>query len=61
MKKPKESIANIKRMVNQVMMPGIDEYLALEKECMMQCGETANFAEGVSAFIEKRKPSFNQK
>jgi 2-(1,2-epoxy-1,2-dihydrophenyl)acetyl-CoA isomerase len=59
-KKPIDSLANIKRLTNQVIMQGIDEYLKLEKECMLQCVNTDNFIEGVTAFVEKRKAEFNK-
>ena len=59
-KKPVDSVINIKRLTNQVMMRGFDDYLKLEKECMMQCVVTDNFAEGVSSFAEKRKAEFNK-
>ena len=35
-----------------------DEQLGLEAELQKQCGESVDYAEGVGAFLEKRKPEF---
>lgn len=36
----------------------LDEQLDLEADYMKTCGESADYAEGVSAFLEKRPPNF---
>ena len=35
------------------------DQLRAEAQSFARCSATADFAEGVTAFIEKRKPSFN--
>lgn len=39
----------------------LDEHLDLEATYMKTCGESADYAEGVSAFLEKRAPVFKGK
>jgi 2-(1,2-epoxy-1,2-dihydrophenyl)acetyl-CoA isomerase len=37
---------------------GLDDQLALEASLQGQCGKTRDFQEGVTAFLDKRSPSY---
>ena len=55
---PTRAIAMTKRLFDHAYNATLDEQLALEAELQTAATETADFAEGVSAFLEKRPPSF---
>jgi len=56
---PAQSLAKIKRLVNLSLFDGLDVVLEAEEEYQHLCAQSDNFREGVNAFVEKRKPSFN--
>ncbi|MBQ3378415.1 MAG: enoyl-CoA hydratase/isomerase family protein [Clostridia bacterium] len=58
--KPVDSVRFIKEMVNEMTMKDFWESMAAERKGFLYCMETDNFKEGVSAFVEKRKPEFNK-
>lgn len=58
---PTGSIGRIKRMMNASFSNDLTEQLALEHECQIESGKSADFKEGVSAFFEKRPPNFTGK
>lgn len=55
---PTASYANFKRLVNRRVFAGLAEQLDAEADAQREQGHTADFAEGVVAFIEKRPPKF---
>ena len=55
---PTRGIGLTKRAFNAGCANDLDTQLALEEELQREAGRTADYAEGVRAFIEKRKPNF---
>jgi 2-(1,2-epoxy-1,2-dihydrophenyl)acetyl-CoA isomerase len=47
-----------KRAMNASWTNSIDAQLELEAQCMQEAGRTADYEEGVRAFLEKRKPEY---
>jgi 2-(1,2-epoxy-1,2-dihydrophenyl)acetyl-CoA isomerase len=58
---PTGSIGRIKRMLNASFSNDLNAQLALEHECQIESGRSADFKEGVAAFFEKRPPEFTGK
>lgn len=58
---PTGSIARIKRMLNASSSNDLRSQLALEAECQLESGRSADFIEGVAAFFEKRAANFSGK
>jgi 2-(1,2-epoxy-1,2-dihydrophenyl)acetyl-CoA isomerase len=55
---PTRSYAASKRALNRMLYPGLEGQLDLEAELQHTLARTADFQEGVSAFVEKREPRF---
>lgn len=47
-----------KRALNASFTNSLDQQLEVEAECMQEAGRTADYAEGVRAFLAKRKPVY---
>ena len=55
---PTRSYAGTKRQLNAWLYGRMDEQLALEADIQQESAETGDFIEGVTAFVEKRPPTF---
>jgi len=55
---PTESLALIKRALNASMTNTLDAQLDLERDSQRAASLTPDYAEGVRAFMEKRRPNF---
>jgi 2-(1,2-epoxy-1,2-dihydrophenyl)acetyl-CoA isomerase len=56
--KPTRAIGMTKRVFDHAQTATLDEQLALEAQLQTAATKTTDFAEGVTAFLEKRPPSF---
>lgn len=58
---PTKGLAYTKHLFNQSLTNNLEQQLALEGEYQIKASETEDYHEGVTAFVEKRKPSFKGK
>ena len=56
--RPTRGVALTKRLFEHAWTASLEEQLALEADLQQQATGTADFAEGVQAFLEKRPPRF---
>ena len=56
---PTRSYAGSKRQLNAWLYAGLDEQLELEARIQQEMAASADFREGVTAFVEKRAPKFS--
>lgn len=56
---PRHAYGEIKRLLHASIGNTLEAQLALEAKAFARCSATNDFAEGVSAFLEKRKPRFS--
>jgi 2-(1,2-epoxy-1,2-dihydrophenyl)acetyl-CoA isomerase len=55
---PTAAIGRIKQMLNASYSNSLEEQLALEHKLQLESGRANDFREGVTAFFEKRPPTF---
>jgi len=55
---PTQAYGNTKRLLNRSLESGLDAQLQAEAESFSDCAGTDDFAEGITAFVEKRAPTF---
>jgi 2-(1,2-epoxy-1,2-dihydrophenyl)acetyl-CoA isomerase len=55
---PTKAIGMIKTMLNRSGNSSLEQVLAYECHYQRLAGDSADYAEGLQAFIEKRKPNF---
>lgn len=58
---PTQAFAYTKLALNDSFQNNLTQQLALEEDYQATCGETADFAEGTAAFLEKRQAQFTGK
>jgi 2-(1,2-epoxy-1,2-dihydrophenyl)acetyl-CoA isomerase len=57
---PPLALRSVKRLARQSFERTLSEQLQAEAQSFARCAASADFAEGVRAFIEKRKPRFDR-
>ena len=55
---PTKALGLIKELFNKSMTNDLESQLALESKLQIEAAQSNDYAEGVAAFIEKRKPEF---
>lgn len=55
---PTVGLGMTKQAIHAAATNTMDEQLDLERDCQRRAGRTSDYAEGVLAFIQKRKPEF---
>jgi 2-(1,2-epoxy-1,2-dihydrophenyl)acetyl-CoA isomerase len=58
---PTKALGMIKELLNKSMTNTLEQQLALESKLQIEAAQSEDYAEGVAAFIEKRKPNFKGK
>ena len=60
-KMPTKALGYIKKLFNESMKNSLEEQLNLESKFQIKASQTIDYIEGLTAFVEKRKPIFKGK
>jgi 2-(1,2-epoxy-1,2-dihydrophenyl)acetyl-CoA isomerase len=55
---PTKALGLTKRLLNQSLSNNLEQQLALESDLQIEASSSNDYKEGVTAFVEKRKPEF---
>lgn len=55
---PTKALGLTKRLLNQSLTNTLEQQLALESDLQIEASDSNDYKEGVTAFVEKRKPEF---
>jgi 2-(1,2-epoxy-1,2-dihydrophenyl)acetyl-CoA isomerase len=55
---PTKALGLTKKLLNQSLSNNVDQQLALESDLQIEASSSNDYKEGVTAFVEKRKPEF---
>ena len=55
---PTRGLGLTKRLIQAAATNSLDAQLDMERDLQREAGRSADYAEGVTAFLEKRKPEF---
>ena len=58
---PTKALGMTKRLLNESMSNTLEQQLELESKLQIEAAQSEDYAEGVAAFVEKRKPEFKGK
>ncbi len=58
---PPKALAFTKEALNASLQNSLEQQLGVEDKLQMQAGKTSDFKEGITAFMQKRKPVFTGK
>ncbi|MBI3540801.1 MAG: enoyl-CoA hydratase/isomerase family protein [Deltaproteobacteria bacterium] len=58
---PRKALGRLKKILNESLKSSLLAQLKKERQSIAWSATTPDFEEGVSAFLEKRRPQFNQK
>ena len=55
---PTKALGMTKRLLNESFVNNLDQQLAMESKLQIEAAQSNDYAEGVAAFVEKRRPNF---